>query len=407
MNICIITSSFPTHPNDFVQAPFLLPFIEGLKSRGHQTFVFTQDRQEIKKDFLEGVVVKRFFWRGSKKPIVHLSLMNPADGLRMTSLFYQGRKALLPFITENKIDACLGLWVLPGGYFANYAYRRTGVPYSVWALGSDIYRYGGNPFLYPTLKRIIREAKGVFADGFDLSRRVEERFGRKCFFLATSRTILPAPPLVKGGWGGLLDQPNKLNKPNEPNQPNRPYRFLFVGRLEKVKGFDLLLGSMTLLVTEKPDVHLDVVGGGGMEKWAENFIERKGLRRWVALRGKVDDSTLASLYATSDCVVIPSRSESIPLVFSEALMFNRDLIVTDVGDMGILGRDYGAATVVPPEDPMALKEAMKRKVGSQKREEGRREELLKLFDIETSVDRFLQDYSLSPSSLSLTGRGEG
>jgi hypothetical protein len=41
---------------------------------------------------------------------------------------------------------------------------------------------------------------------------------------------------------------------------------------------------------------------------------------------------------------------------------------------------------------MALKEAMKRKAGAQKREQGRREELLKLFNIETSVERFLADY---------------
>jgi glycosyltransferase involved in cell wall biosynthesis len=391
MNICIITSSFPSHPNDFVQAPFLVPFIEGLKRRGHKNFIFTQDREGFKQDFLAGVVIKRFPWRGSKRPIVHLNFLNPGDGLRMVSLFYQGREALLPFIKEHKIDACLALWVLPGGYFANYAYRRTGVPYSVWALGSDIYRYRRNPFLYSTLKRIIHEAKGVFADGFDLSRRVEERFGRKCHFLATARNL--------GLMGsGKPNEPNTLNKlkdpdkPNKLNEPNKPYRFLFVGRLEKVKGFDLLLESMILLTAEKPDVHLDVVGGGEMEDWAENFIERKGLGRWVALQGKVDDSTLASLYATSDCVLIPSRSESIPLVFSEALRFNLDLIVTDVGDMGILGRDYGVAAVVPPADPNALKEAMKKKVGSQRREGGRREELLKLFNIEASVERFLADY---------------
>ena len=57
-----------------------------------------------------------------------------------------------------------------------------------------------------------------------------------------------------------------------------------------------------------------------------------------------------SLYESSDCVVIPSRSESIPLVFSEALNFDKELIVTDVGDMGMLGRQYGVAWVVPPED---------------------------------------------------------
>ena len=66
--------------------------------------------------------------------------------------------------------------------------------------------------------------------------------------------------------------------------------------------------------------------------------------------GNVSDETLASLYESSDCVVIPSRSESIPLVFSEALRFDKELIVTDVGDMGMLGRQYGVAWVIPPED---------------------------------------------------------
>jgi glycosyltransferase involved in cell wall biosynthesis len=232
------------------------------------------------------------------------------------------------------------------------------------------------------MRRIIQEAKSVFADGFDLSKRIEERFGRKCFFLATTRTIPPPSPLSKGDWGGLT---------------SKPYRFLFVGRIEKVKGVDLLLQSMAYLKEEELSVHLTIVGSGRMEAWARNFIEEKALEENVSWMGNVPDQTLASLYESSDCVVIPSRSESIPLVFSEALRFNKDLIVTDVGDIGTLGRQYGVAWVIPPEDVMALKEIMRKRVefkdkGKEKRNEARREELKRLFDIETSVERFLADY---------------
>jgi glycosyltransferase involved in cell wall biosynthesis len=394
MNICIVTSSFPSHPDDIVQAPFLIDFIEGLKKRGHQVFIFTQDRKGVKEEFLEGVQVRWFSWMGSKSPLVQLNPFNPLDCFLIWNLFYNGKKALLPFVRENKINACLALWVLPGGYLANHAYRRIGIPYSVWALGSDIYRYGRNSFLYPVMKRIIQEAKGVFADGFNLSRKVEERFGRKCFFLATTRKIPPPPPLLKGGaavqsqtmapdgWGGLT---------------SKSYRFLFVGRFEKVKGIDLLLQSMALLIEEKLDVYLTIVGKGRMEEWARNFVNQKELRERIALVGNVSDNILATLYASSDCVVIPSRSESIPLVFSEALKFNKELIVTDVGDMGMLGRQYGVAWVTPPEDPIALKEIMEKRVEFQdhdkvKGDEGKREELKRLFNIETSVERFLADY---------------
>jgi hypothetical protein len=52
--------------------------------------------------------------------------------------------------------------------------------------------------------------------------------------------------------------------------------------------------------------------------------------------------------------------------------------------------------VVPPEDPPALKEAMKEMLDRKGREtggEGKRAELKRLFGTETSVERFLADYS--------------
>jgi glycosyltransferase involved in cell wall biosynthesis len=385
LNICLITSSFPSRPDDIVQAPFLIDFIKGLKKWGHRAFVFTQDRKGEKEEFLKDVRVKWFPWNRSKLPLVQLNPFSPVDFFKILSLFLNGRRELFAFIKENKIEACLALWVLPGGYFANQAFRRTKIPYSVWSLGSDIYRYGQNPFLYPMMKKIIHEARGVFADGFDLSKRIEERFGRKCFFLATTRTI--------GKIG--LDRPWKEER---LKKPDGPYRFLFVGRIEKVKGIDLLLRSMAYLKEEALDVHLTVVGSGGMEEWARSFIQGKGLEGSISWMGNVPDETLAFLYESSDCVVIPSRSESIPLVFSEGLKFNKDLIVTDVGDMGMLGRRYEAARVIPPGDVIALKESMKKGVELKTKGEGvksgsKREELKRLFDIETSVERFLADYT--------------
>jgi glycosyltransferase involved in cell wall biosynthesis len=384
LNICIITSSFPSHADDLAQAPFLIDFIEGLKKRGHRVFIFTQDREGEKKESIKNVKIKWFPWMRSKKPLVQLNPFHPLDLIRILSLFYNGKRELSPFLLGNKIHVCLALWVLPSGYFAQQACRHMKVPYSVWSLGSDIYRFGRNPFLYPIMKRIIQEAKSVFADGFDLSKRVEERFGRKCFFLATTRSI------EKMG----SDKPEKEERRKKTGDP---YRFLFVGRIEKVKGIDLLLQAMALLNKEAWNAHLTVVGSGGKEEWAKRFIKEKALEEHISWMGNVPDEKLASLYESSDCVVIPSRSESIPLVFSEALKFNKDLIVTDVGDMGMLGRQYRVARVVPPENAMALLEGMK-EIGAlrdQRREAiggDKRETLKQLFDIGTSVERFLKDY---------------
>jgi glycosyltransferase involved in cell wall biosynthesis len=378
LNICLLTSSFPAHRGDHIQAPFLVPFIGRLKRRGHRVFVFTQDRQEKKEDFLEDVRIKWFSWMGFKKPLVHLRPFHPFDEIRIGSLFLKGRREVLPFLRENRIEACLALWVLPSGLFANHAFRRLGIPYSLWALGSDIYRLGRNPLLRPIMRRIVREARSVFADGFDLARKVEEGFHRPCSFLATTRPLKD------------LDGPKPQNAP--------PYRFLYVGRLERVKGIDLLLQAVDLLADGRVEASLTVVGSGGLERWARRFVAERDLGRSVSILGNVPDETLASLYASCDCVMIPSRSESIPLVFSEALRFDKDLIVTDVGDMGMLGRQYEVAKVVPPESPAALRDAMvelvRLRTGGKKvpEYEGRRADLIRMFDIETSVERFLEDY---------------
>jgi len=380
LNICIITSSFPSNPNDFVQAPFLLPFVEGLKKRGHSVSVFTQERGGVEKAFWHGVEVNWFSWRGSQRPLVSLNPLNPRDGLRIGSLLHNGKKALLPFLKEYRIDACLALWVLPGGYFANHARRRLGIPYSVWALGSDIHRYGKNPLIGWMMNRIVQEAAGVFADGFELSKEVESLFGRKCFYLASTRTL-------------------KINRTPDPTAEtgpsNRKYCFLFVGRLEKVKGIDILLQSAAALSEKGKEFLVRIVGTGSREPWARDFVVRKGIGENVLFEGNVPDQRLTGLYLSSDCVVIPSRSESIPLVFSEALMLDKDLIVTEVGDMGLLGRRYEVARVIPPEDSAALEEAMGERIerGSRGRKDtAKRDELRKLFNIETSVDRFLADY---------------
>ncbi|HEX7265779.1 MAG TPA: glycosyltransferase, partial [Candidatus Dormibacteraeota bacterium] len=104
-------------------------------------------------------------------------------------------------------------------------------------------------------------------------------------------------------------------------------------------------------------------------------------------------SHLAAYMKACDCLVIPSRKESIPVVFSEAIQMGIPMLVTDTGDMGTLAREHGLMDPVPPEDIDALATAMRAFAGDtaefKRRFSAARPELLRMFDPETVVDRFL------------------
>jgi glycosyltransferase involved in cell wall biosynthesis len=87
--------------------------------------------------------------------------------------------------------------------------------------------------------------------------------------------------------------------------------------------------------------------------------------------------------------------ESIPVILSDALQMDCNIIVSDVGDMGSLVRAYQAGIVVEKMSPEALKEAILNqfKRGKDEFTEGR-QKLYALFDLKGSVDTFLKSLGI-------------
>ena len=98
---------------------------------------------------------------------------------------------------------------------------------------------------------------------------------------------------------------------------------------------------------DEPSGHLYLFGGGPLETQIRRRAAQPDLRGRVTIGGWADEAVAVSWLAACDCVVIPSRMESIPVIFSDALQMGRPLIVSDVGDMGSLLREHPAGLVVP------------------------------------------------------------
>lgn len=342
MRIWIITSSFPLHPRDARAAAglFVKDFAIALAETGHETTVITPDKQPGEKCAPSGVHVHWFPWSGGTRTLSSMKPYHPVDALAMLSLFQNGRRCLDELGQASLPDHVMAMWAVPAGYLAMGLKARHGIPFTTWCLGSDIWVYGRIPLLRRVVRRVLRASDYLFADGLKLAEDSATLAGRPCPFLPSSRR---------------LDR--DLARPLELNTPGT--RFLFIGRYAPVKGVDVMLEAMAGFAKRDPAGHLYMFGGGPLEAQLHRRAAEPDLRDRVSIGGYADDETAVSYLAACDCLLIPSRMESIPVVFSDALRFGKPLIVSDVGDMGRLLRQDPAGLVVPPENPDALADAMR------------------------------------------------
>lgn len=339
LTICVLTSSFPSHPEDQVAAPFLPPFIEALQSQGVRIVVYTQGRLGDKKPVVDAPIAW-FPWSCSDTALSQLKPYVPTHLWSMSRLGWRGRQYIVPWLQQHQVDLCLAAWAVPSGYFAYHAKKILGIPYCVWALGSDIYGWAQYPVLRTLIKHILQHADGLFADGIDLSNRVHRLAGRACAFLPSVRPLTEEVPATAV----------KV----DPTQTN----FLFVGRWEKIKGIDVLIEAMKLLRHARVTAHLYIVGKGSLKGFLEQKIHAYSLTDTVFLREDVPTATLRGYLQRCDCLVIPSRSDSIPLVFSEGLHAKIPMIVSATGDLPALVQRFNLGYVIPPDNPVQLKQAL-------------------------------------------------
>jgi glycosyltransferase involved in cell wall biosynthesis len=365
--ICLITNRYPAYADD-VASPFVRDFHQGLKERGMEVSVFTPRYQSEREDWTEDIV--RFNWQGGKKVVGSLNFLNPLEMIQLLSFMRNGRRRLIEHLRNADPTACLALWALPSGWFAYQAKRKLGIPYSVWCLGSDIYVWAKKPILRGLTRKILQQADHLFADGFDLKKKVEELSGKPCLFLPSMRRF----PLV-------AEDNEKLD--------SFKFNFLYVGRWEKNKGLEDLIRAFDLVQKKLPAVNLYILGWGSFEIKMRRLVKSLRLERQVELVGKVSTSSVANYIEQASCVVIPSKGDSIPLVFSEALQMRTPMIVTDVGDMGFLVRRFKLGKVVTPGDLEGLTQAMIEFVREDKDYSENVPEVLKLLDIENAVNHYL------------------
>lgn len=275
---------------------------------------------------LEGtLLVKRF--HAPRQPLSLLKPYNPLHWPAIIRTVLAGQAALDEMLASEAFDHILAFWVLPSGYWARKT--PTQIPYSTWALGSDIWTLGRIPVVRSVLRKILRDCEVCFADGVALARDVSRISGKPCAFLPSSRKLD-----IEGASPPAIAAP--------------PYKLAFLGRFHPNKGIDLLLDSLDLLETQDWSAisHIRIAGGGPLQETVAAGVKRlqeKGVP--ITLEGYKNQAEAQELLGWADFVLIPSRIESIPVIFSDAMQMGKPVIASPVGDLPALIGEYRVGVV--------------------------------------------------------------
>jgi glycosyltransferase involved in cell wall biosynthesis len=133
--------------------------------------------------------------------------------------------------------------------------------------------------------------------------------------------------------------------------------FLFLGVLRYYKGLHILLEALA-------ESHYPVViaGAGPIEQELKEQAQRLGLYN-VHFVGQVTDEDKAALFQLCYAVTFPShlRSEAFGISLLEGAMYGKALISSEIGSgTTYINIDQETGLVVPPSDPVALGQALKK-----------------------------------------------
>jgi glycosyltransferase involved in cell wall biosynthesis len=139
---------------------------------------------------------------------------------------------------------------------------------------------------------------------------------------------------------------------------NRKNLIGFIGRLSQEKGALNFVQAIPLILSRRQNTEFLIGGDGQLRERIENELVGGKLSEKVHLAGWIPHGQLIHYYNNLKVLVVPSYSESIPIVALEAMACGTPVLATPVGGVPDVIRDEENGFILKDNSPLCIADAV-------------------------------------------------